>query len=92
MIRLDIHVEKESRRLLYLFENNAESWPIFNRLFRSLSKDYLFFSFLVYFSYEARAEYVTILVQYGKNQKMSSDRIFIFKSLTSRQKNYYEPP
>ena len=54
MIRLDIHVEKESRKLLQVFENNPESCLIFNRHFLSLSKDFVFL-FLVDFSHGARA-------------------------------------
>ena len=33
MIRLDIHVDKKSRKLLQVVENNDESWLIFNRHF-----------------------------------------------------------
>ena len=42
MIILDIHGEKKRRKLLQVSENNAESWLIFNRHFRSLSKGFVF--------------------------------------------------
>ena len=32
------------------------------------------------------SSYVTIMVLYGKNRRLSSDRNFVFKSVTSRQK------
>ena len=42
MIRLDIQVEKESRKLLQVFENNAESWLIFNGHFSFVEKEFWF--------------------------------------------------
>ena len=53
LIRLDIHVEKENRKLSPVFENNAES--CFQSPFSLYCARILFFLFLVYFSHEARA-------------------------------------